>query len=76
MEAAYPMPSKGRYALAERSADYRTMSPEQLIKRAAQLEKQMLRHARDLEFEAAAKLRDEIRELRQIGLGVASRKAG
>jgi excinuclease ABC subunit B len=75
MEAAYPMPSKRNYALAERSSDYRTMSPEQLIKRAAKLEKQMLRHARDLEFEAAAKLRDEIRELRQIGLGVAGRKA-
>jgi excinuclease ABC subunit B len=76
MEAAYPAPAKRRYAAAEKSSDYLAMSPEQIIKRAAKLEKQMLRHARDLEFEAAARLRDEIQQLRQLGLGVASRKAG
>jgi excinuclease ABC subunit B len=76
MEAAYPAPAKRRYAAAENASDYLAMSPEQLIKRAAKLEKQLLRHARDLEFEAAARLRDEIQQLRQLGLGVASRKAG
>ncbi len=29
----------------------------------------MYRHARDLEFEEAAKLRDEIQRIRQFGLG-------
>ena len=76
MEAAYPAPARRRLAAAEKAADYRTLSPEQLIRTAAKLETQMLRHARDLEFEAAARLRDEIRELRQIGLGVGGRKAG
>ena len=52
------------------------MTPEQLLKRAARLEKQMLKHARDLEFEEAARLRDEIRRIRLDGLGIADRKAG
>jgi excinuclease ABC subunit B len=38
---------------------------EQVTARVQQLEKKMLQHARDLEFEQAAKLRDEIHELRQ-----------
>ncbi len=46
------------------------------MKRAAKLEKQMLKHARDLEFEEAARLRDEIQRMRQFGLGLVSRKAG
>jgi excinuclease ABC subunit B len=41
------------------------LSREQISKEIAKLEKTMHRHARDLEFEAAAKLRDEIRELRE-----------
>jgi excinuclease ABC subunit B len=52
------------------------MTPEQLMKRAAKLEKQMLRHARDLEFEEAARLRDEIRRIREEGLGLPVSKAG
>ncbi|MDA0706661.1 MAG: excinuclease ABC subunit UvrB [Proteobacteria bacterium] len=76
MQAAYPVPSRGRYAAAEKAAEYRALSPEQILQRAAKLEKQMLRHARDLEFEAAARLRDEITELRQIGLGIGGRKPG
>ena len=76
MEAAYPSAPKGRFKAAEKGAGYEQMSPEQLIKRAAKLEKQMLKHARELEFEAAARLRDEIQQLRQAGLGVVSRRAG
>ena len=38
---------------------------------AAELEGRMLRHAADLEFEEAARLRDEIRELRDDDLGIA-----
>ena len=52
------------------------MTPEQLVKRAASLEKQMLKHARDLEFEEAARLRDEIRRIREEGLGLPDTKAG
>ena len=76
MEAAYPSPKGGRRRVAEDAASYASMSPEQLLKKAAKLEKQMLRHARDLEFEEAARLRDEIRRIRQEGLGLPDLKAG
>jgi excinuclease ABC subunit B len=76
MEAAYPSPKGGRRRVAEDKPSYATMSPEQLLKKAAKLEKQMLRHARDLEFEEAARLRDEIRAIRQEGLGLPELKAG
>ena len=76
MEAAYPAPGKRRRKVAEDAARYDTMTPEQLVKRAAKLEKQMLRHARDLEFEEAARLRDEIQRIREEGLGLPYKKAG
>ena len=40
-----------------------------------QLEKKMYQHARDLEFEQAARLRDEINELREQGMGFPKRAA-
>lgn len=40
-------------------------SPQELGQYIQQLETQMLQHARDLEFEQAAQLRDEIRQLRE-----------
>ena len=76
MEAAYPAPRGRRREAAEERARYAAMSPEQLMKKAAKLEKQMLKHARDLEFEEAARLRDEIRRIRQEGLGLPDLKAG
>jgi len=76
MEAAYPAPQRGRHRAAEDSENYDTMTPEQLMKRAAKLDKQMLKHARDLEFEEAARLRDQIQRIRQVHLGISDRKAG
>ena len=76
MEAAYPAPQKGRRKVADDKPLYEIMTPEQLMKRAAKLEKQMLKHARDLEFEEAARLRDEIHTLRDYGLGIADQQAG
>ena len=76
MEAAYPAPGKRRRRIGEDRPAYETMTPEQLMKRAVALEKKMLKHARDLEFEEAARLRDEIRRIREEGLGFAERKAG
>jgi excinuclease ABC subunit B len=76
MEAAYPSPRGKKRIAAEESAPYEHMSPEQLMKKAAKLEKQMLKHARDLEFEEAARLRDEIQRIRQEGLGLPDLKAG
>jgi excinuclease ABC subunit B len=58
-------PARGRRrAVAEEAARYHTESPVELGKSIAELEKQMHRHAELLEFEEAARLRDEIRQLR------------
>jgi len=75
MEAAYPVPGRGRKRVAEGAASYDSMTPEQLLRKSQKLEKKMLRHARDLEFEEAARLRDQIQEMRKRGLGLSDRKA-
>jgi excinuclease ABC subunit B len=54
---------------------YERLSPEQILARIQQLEKRMYQHARDLEFEQAAKLRDEIGQLRQQSVGLPPRVA-
>ena len=76
MEAAYPAPEKAGLKVADERAGYELMTTEQLMKRAAKLEKSMLKAARDLEFEEAARLRDEIRFIREQSLGLAHEKAG
>jgi len=76
MEAAYPVPGRTAGTAGDKKGVYEVMSPEQLLKRAAKLEKKMLKHARDLEFEEAANLRDEIQLIRAQGLGIGGAKAG
>ena len=51
-------------AVAEESAKYLALSPNQLAKRLKTLERDMLKHARDLDFEKAAQLRDQIHHIR------------
>ena len=46
------------------------------MRKAQKLEKRMLKHARDLEFEEAARIRDEIQKMRQAGLGFTDKLAG
>ena len=53
---------------AEEAADYRSLTPQQIAARIKALETQMYRHAQDLEFEEAARARDEIHRLRELGL--------
>jgi excinuclease ABC subunit B len=76
MQAAYPAPQASGRRAAESRAVYAVMSPEELLKKAAKLEKKMLRHARDLEFEEAAKLRDEIQLLRSSAFGLPESDTG
>jgi excinuclease ABC subunit B len=57
--------------IAEGLIEYGRMSPEELRREIETLEKKMLQHARDLEFEAAAKLRDRIHMIREKHLGIA-----
>ena len=71
MEGAYPgapMPAKKYAKVAEDEAEYAAMSPEQMARRLKGLEKQMYEHARNLEFEDAARIRDQIRQLQARGL--------
>lgn len=54
--------------IAEETAEYRMLSPEQIAQRLKKLEAQMYKHAQDLEFEEAARVRDQIHRLREQGL--------
>ena len=47
-------------------------TPAELLKQADEIENTMLEHARNLEFEDAAKLRDEVSRLRDGALGLNS----
>ncbi|PIE00578.1 MAG: excinuclease ABC subunit B [Thiothrix nivea] len=67
MEGAYgnaPRNKQGkqrkRSEVAEAAADYKAMSPEQAVKKLKKLEDKMMQHAKNLEFEEAAAVRDEI----------------
>lgn len=51
--------------VAEEGASYSVMSPQQLEKAIQKLESKMYQHAKDLEFEQAAQVRDEIDNLRK-----------
>jgi len=71
MEGAYPgapLPAKRYAKVAEEVAEYAALNPRQMAKRLKELEKQMYEHARNLEFEEAARVRDHIRELQAQGL--------
>ena len=58
---------KGMAKAAEEAGRYEVelQTPAQITKRIKQLEEKMFQFARDLEFEAAAQLRDEIGQLRE-----------
>lgn len=55
--------------VAEEASKYHALTPTQMAKKITQLETKMYQHAKDLEFEEAAKVRDEVNNLRdQLGL--------
>jgi len=60
--------SRGRVAVAEQAADYAGLSTQQAAGVLKKLEAQMYRHAQNLEFEDAARLRDQIHQLREQAL--------
>src|SRR5690606_8497024 len=62
--------------IAEKGTDYSQLTPDQAARRIKKLEQEMFKHARNLEFEEAARLRDEIGKLRQIELGLPLPAAG
>jgi excinuclease ABC subunit B len=73
MEGAYSgVPGSPRkYAkVAEDVIEYASLPPEKLLARIKKLEQQMYEHARNLEFEEAARVRDQIRTIRESNLGL------
>jgi excinuclease ABC subunit B len=60
---------KGAAKDALRAAEVEMLSEKDLGKRIKQLEKQMLEHARNLEFEKAARIRDQLALLREQAFG-------
>jgi len=69
MEGAFassPAASADRYAkVAEEQIQYAAVTPAEAEKKISVLEKEMHEHARNLEFEDAARIRDEIQKLRE-----------
>ena len=57
--------------VAEEFSTYGHLSAEELARQVKDLEKQMYEHARNLEFEEAARLRDQIHHMQAGNLGVA-----
>jgi excinuclease ABC subunit B len=61
--------AKDELRAAKAAAEVEAMSEKDLGKRIKLLEKQMLEHARDLEFEKAARVRDQLAQLREQAFG-------
>ena len=58
---------------AQQKASYSAMSEKQLTREIKRLEKEMGEYARNLEFEKAAKARDELFRLKELMFGAAKR---
>ena len=70
MEGAHTSKTIGKKKLInENKLDLESTTPDFMIKKIKILEKEMYRYARDLEFEEAAKLRDQIEYLQKNFLG-------
>jgi excinuclease ABC subunit B len=73
MEGARAVQETERF---DSTGDLASLSPEQAVKRIKKLEAEMTKLARNLEFEQAARVRDQIQKLRNSALGVPSTRAG
>ncbi len=71
MEGAYSDSDRGAMLrVSDKDSDYSSLTPDQAARRIKKLEQEMFKHARNLEFEEAARIRDEIGKLRQVELGL------
>jgi excinuclease ABC subunit B len=61
---------------ASEAADIAALSEKDVGKQIKLLEKQMLEYARDLQFEKAAQVRDQLARFKQIVVGAAPKKDG
>jgi excinuclease ABC subunit B len=60
-----PQEARQELHAAQESAKYESMSEKQVSKEIKRLEKQMVSHAKNLEFEKAAQVRDQLRVLKE-----------
>jgi excinuclease ABC subunit B len=72
LEGAYSAPGRGKARgrkVADRKSAYAVdvarLSPDALARKLKQMEEQMYQHAKNLEFEEAARVRDELAEVKQ-----------
>ncbi|MBT8140900.1 MAG: excinuclease ABC subunit UvrB [Gammaproteobacteria bacterium] len=72
MEGAYDDGEDEFLQVAEGGESYDANDPKKVVKLIHKLEKDMHEHAKNLEFEHAAKLRDKIQRLRQQSFGIES----
>ncbi|MCW8957552.1 MAG: UvrB/UvrC motif-containing protein, partial [Gammaproteobacteria bacterium] len=56
--------------VAEEIIEYSAMSGKALQKKLKELDEKMHQHAKNLEFEEAAKVRDEIRKIQELNMGL------
>jgi excinuclease ABC subunit B len=73
MEGARSVQEKDRYGADD---DVSALAPEQALKRIKKLDAEMMKLARNLEFEQAARLRDQIQKLRHAAFGVPDSRTG
>ena len=73
LESGYPgVPGRAKdYArVAEELIEYSALSGKELEKKIKELEEKMYQHARNLEFEEAARVRDELKRIQEQNLGL------
>ncbi|MAZ70577.1 excinuclease ABC subunit UvrB [Porticoccus sp.] len=77
MEGARMIPGKGGRKVADAQATYKSLKDRPIVssgdvwRQIAALEDKMFEHAKNLEFEEAARLRDEVGQLKRLADGVA-----
>jgi excinuclease ABC subunit B len=64
--------AQAQEALELQRAQVEDMSEKDLAKEIKRLEKLMMQHARDLEFEKAARIRDQLKQLHELAFGAGS----
>ena len=80
MEGAQSRYDQQRYQqlheIADEGMEYGTITPQLAVKKIHHLEQKMYDYARNLEFEDAARVRDEIQKLKSVAFEAPSTKAG
>ena len=64
-----PQQAKAELKAAQDQATYQNMSDKSLAKEIKRLEKQMFDHAKNLEFEKAAQVRDQLAKVKEMAFG-------